>query len=250
MKSKKGIRKVLSMFNILASVQIIKKPMPTGIRRLATISIPFPLNSETQQLVSTTFNSRNSLYFNRLDPKYGAQIDFNYVKNRTLLTTGFENRILQSQGITARWNIVKTLNIQTSYTNGLKANESDFFKTLQYRYTFNDAFADLSYQFKTTLRLSTRYDFSIKKNPTDSVGIQQAQIHKATLNARYNRLGKTSVDATVAYASIVYNDKGYVNAQLEFAMLEGLRNGNNLVWTLAFEQNLTANIQLAITYDG
>ncbi|MBK7149493.1 MAG: hypothetical protein IPH78_11910 [Bacteroidetes bacterium] len=47
---------------------------------------------------------------------------------------------------------MKTLNIQTSYTNGLKANESDFFKTLQYRYTFNDAFADLSYQFKTTLR--------------------------------------------------------------------------------------------------
>jgi hypothetical protein len=249
-KSKKGIRKVLSMFNILASVQIIKKTYADRNKKIGNYFNPFPLSSETQQLVSTTFNSRNSLYFNRLDPKYGAQIDFNYVKNRTLLTTGFENRILQSQGITARWNIVKTLNIQTSYTNGLKANESDFFKTLQYRYTFNDAFADLSYQFKTTLRLSARYDFSIKKNPTDSVGVQQAQIHKATLNARYNRLGKTSVDATVAYASIVYNDKGYVNAQLEFAMLEGLRNGNNLVWTLAFEQNLTANIQLAITYDG
>ncbi len=249
-KTKKGLRKALSMFSLLASVQIIKKTYADRDKKVGNYFNPFPLRSEAQQLVATTFNSRNSLYFNRLDPKYGAQIDVNYVKNRTLLTTGFENRLLQSQGITTRWNLIKTLNLQTAYTYGLKANESDFFKTLQYRFTYHEVYADISYQFKTTLRLSTRYDFALKRNPTDSVGVQQAQIHKTTLNARFNRLGKTSVDATLSYASIAYRDKGYVNAQLEFAMLEGLRNGNNLVWTLAFEQNLTANIQLAITYDG
>lgn len=249
-KTKKGFRKVLSMFSLLASVQIIKKTYADRDKKIGSYFNPFPLTNEQQQLVSTTLNSRNSLYFNRLDPKYGAQIDVNYVTNRTLLTTGFENRLLQSQSILLRWNAVKTLNLQTSYTYGTKANQSDFFKSLQYRFTYHDVFADLSYQFKTTLRISARYDFSTKQNPTDTVGTQSALVHKATLNARYNRLSKTSIDATFSYASILYNDRNLPNAQLEFAMLEGLRNGNNLVWTLNFEQNLTANIQLAITYDG
>ncbi|MBK7149494.1 MAG: hypothetical protein IPH78_11915 [Bacteroidetes bacterium] len=51
--------------------------------------------------MSTTFNSRNSLYFNRLDPKYGAQLDFNYVKTAPCSPPVSKNRILQSQGITA-----------------------------------------------------------------------------------------------------------------------------------------------------
>ena len=33
-------------------------------------------------------------------------------------------------------------------------------------------------------------------------------------------------------------------------MLEGLRNGNNLVWSVGYSQNLTENIQLSLSYDG
>ncbi len=249
-KNKKGIRKVISMFSIFTSVSVTKKTFADKRKNAGEYFNPFPLVKQDSFLVATTMSSRNSLFFNRLDPKYGAQIDFNYSRNRTLLTTGFENRILQSQGIIVRWNVFKQFNAQAAYTNGLKANESDYYNHLQYRFTYNDAQLDVSYQFKTFLRISTKYDFSHKLNPTDTVGNQTAQVHKGTFNLRYNRQEKNTIDATLEYSRIAYNDKGLKNEQLEYAMLEGLRNGNNLVWSVGYAQSLGNNIQLTLSYDG
>jgi len=249
-RNKSGVRKVLALFSVLASVQVSKKTYASRSKKVGDYFNPIPLRAEDEQLVATSFNSRNSLYFNRLEAKYGAQLDVSYSRSRVLLTTGFENRLNQSQGITARWNIYKGLNMQTTYTNGTKANESDFYKSARFKFTYNDLLTDFSYQFKTNLRLTAKYDFSLKVNPTDTVGKQTAQVHRATAQVRYNRLAKTTIEATFSYASIAYKDKGFINQQLQFAMLEGLQNGNNLVWNLGLEQVLTNNIQLSITYEG
>lgn len=249
-KNKTGAKKILAMFNLFVSVQISKKTYAVRSKNVGSYFNPFPFQKDNDQLVATTISSRNTLYFNRMEAKYGAQVDFNYTQTRTLLTTGFENRTLQSQGLLIRWNIVKALNTQWTYTNGTKSNQSDFYTYLKYKFGYNDASANISYQFKAAFRLSLKYDFSFKVNPTDTVGKQTAQVNRLTLEARYNRLSKTTVNATLSYASIAYRDKGYANQQLEYAMLEGLRNGNNLVWTVGLEQNLTANIQLSISYDG
>ena len=83
-----------------------------------------------------------------------------------------------------------------------------------------------------------------------SVGNQTAQTHKVTATIRYNRQSKSTIDASLSYASIKYIDKHYPNQQLEYAMLEGLRNGSNLVWSASYSQNLSANIQLTLIYDG
>jgi len=249
-KNKKGIRGLLARFSVFASVSITKKTFAGRSKKVGDYFNPFPLKKENDQIVSAAVSSRNTLYFNRLEAKYGAQFDFNYARNRTLLTAGFENRLLQSQGVSVRWNIFKSFNTQWVYTNGLKANESDFYSSLKYRFTYNDASADLSYQFKTFLRIGLKYDFSQRVNPTDTVGNQTAQTHKLTFTARYNRQSKSTVDASLSYASIQYNDKNYQNQQLEYAMLDGLRNGNNLVWNASYSQNLTQNIQLSLVYEG
>lgn len=249
-RNAKGAKRIISMFSLFGSVQISKSTFAGKGKKVGNYFNPFPLKKDDEQLVSTAISSRNTLYFNRLEAKYGAQIDFNYAKNRTLLTTGFENRLLQSEAVTLRWNIVKALNAKATYTNGLKANESDFYKTQQFRYTYNDLNADLGYQFKTFLRVNLKYDLSFKVNPTDTVGKQTAQVHRLTAEMRYNRLSKSTITASLSYAAIKYNDKGFANQQLEYAMLEGLRNGNNLVWSVGYEQNLANNIQLSLSYDG
>ncbi|MBL0308226.1 MAG: hypothetical protein IPP77_00550 [Bacteroidetes bacterium] len=249
-KNKKDFRKVIAMFSVFASIQINKKTASARGNKISGIFNPIPLKNEDSSLVSTTISSSNSLYFNRLDPKYGFQIDYNYSRNRTLLTGGYENRYLQSQGILLRWNIFKSFNAQANYTNGLKANQSDFYSNLKYRFRYNDVYTDLSYQFQTFLRVGARYDFSLKVNPNDSVGKQTARVHKLTISGRYNRVNKSMLDVSLSYASIKYMDKGYRNEQLEYAMLEGLRNGSNLVWNLSFSQNLTDNIQITLGYDG
>ena len=249
-KNKGGVRGFVARFSLFGSISITKKTFADKNKKVGDYFNPIPLKKENDQLVSTAVSSRNSLFFNRLDPKYGFQFDFNYARNRTLLTSGYENRVIQSQGITIRWNAFKSFNIQSTYTNGMKSNQSDFYSDLKYRFTYNDANLDLTYQFKTFLRIGLKYDFSMKVNPTDTVGKQTAQQHKLTLQGRYNRQGKNAVEANLSYASIKYIDKNFPNQQLEYAMLEGLRNGNNLVWNLSYSQTLLNNIQLTISYDG
>lgn len=238
------------MFSMLASIQLSKKTFVLRNKNIGEYFNPIPLRGNDEQLVSTAISSRNSLYFNRLEAKYGAQVDFNYNRTRILLTTGIENRFSQSQSILVRWNVFQSFNTQLLYINGTKANESDFYQNLQYRFHYNDINSTFSYQLKNYLRFDLKYDFSLKANPTDTVGKQTAQVHKVSLLVRYNRQNKSTIDGSITYATVLYNDKKYSNPQLEYAMLEGLRNGNNLVWQANFAQNLTQNIQLTIGYDG
>lgn len=249
-QNKTGIRKVLSKFSLFASIQISKKTFADKNKKVGNYFNPIPLKKEDSSIVATTVSSRNSLYFNRLDPKYGAQFDFNYSQGRNYLTGGFENRLAQSEDILVRWNVVKGFNTQVMYTNGVKANQSDFYSDLKYRFTYNDVNTDFSYQFQSFLRLDLKYDLSLKVNPNDSVGKQTAQVNKFTLEGRYNRLKKSTISASLAYATIKYNDKNFPNEQLQYAMLDGLQKGNNLVWNVSFSQNLGANIQLTLAYDG
>jgi hypothetical protein len=249
-KNKKGALKVLSMFSAFASVQISKKTFTSQSKGMGNYFNPFPLKKEADQIVSTALSSRNSLFFNKLDPKYGAQVDFNYTQGKNLLTSGIESREQQSYGILLRWNIVKSLNIQANYTRGFKSNKSDFLRNLQYKYTYNDAKLELIYQLKSTVRFSVKYEPSYKVNPNDSVGNQTALSHQISLETRYNRLNKSTLEVKLSYASINYNDKGYANQQLQYAMLEGLFGGNNLVWGVTFDQKLGNNLVLTLAYDG
>jgi hypothetical protein len=249
-KNKTGIRKLVAMFSALGSIQVSKKTFASPDKKVYQYFNPFPLANEDTSIVATTVSSRNSLYFNRLDPKYGAQFDYNYSRSRTYLTGGFENHLQESEDVIVRWNIIKAFNTQTTYTYGIKGDQSDFYDNLKYRFNFNDILTDLSYQFQTYLRLDLKYEFSYAVNPNDSVGKQTAEIQKFTLESRYNRLKKSNITASLSYADIRYNDKGYTNTQLQYAMLDGLQNGNNLVWTISYSQTLMNNLQLTLTYDG
>ncbi len=249
-KNTKGIRKIVSLFSAFASIQINKKTYVEPNKKVYEYLNPIPLKKEDTSIVATTISSRNSLYFNRLGPKFGMQFDYNYIRARNYLTGGFENNLSEIKDVILRWNVVKAFNTQTTYTNGLKANESAFYAGLKYRFTYNEINTDLSYQFKTFLRLDIKYDFAMKINPTDTVGNQTAQINTFTLEARYNRQKKSTINSSIAYSTIKYNDKNYPNEQLQYAMLNGLQNGNNLVWSISFSQNLINNLQLTVSYDG
>jgi hypothetical protein len=249
-KGKKGIRRIVSMFSALGSIQISKKTYASSDKQFYQYFNPIPLASEDTNIVATTVSSRNSLYFNRLDPKYGAEFDYNYSRSRTYLTGGFENHLQESEDVIVRWNIIKAFNTQTTYTNGIKGDESDFYDNLKYEFSYNDILTDLSYQFQTFLRLDFKYEFNYSVNPNDTVGKQTAEIQKFTLEGRYNRLKKSTITSSLSYATIDYNDKGYTNTQLEYAMLDGLMAGNNLVWSVSYSQTLINNLQLTLSYDG
>ena len=250
LKKPVGFGKVLARLSLFSSIQLTKKVYAGKDVSTGSYFNPFPTSRVDTSIVSLTLNNRNSLYINRLSPKISGQIDVNYSRSRTLLTAGVENRLTRSQGGTIRWNIYKQLNIQSTYTNGIKANESDFYKTQQYNVVYNETNSELSYLFKSQIRIATSYYYGFKENTISEYGGQFAVINQVTLDFKYNRHNKTTVGAKVSYSSIGYNDKAYTNEQAQYAMLEGLKSGNNFVWNVSFEQRLSTSIQLLMSYDG
>lgn len=250
LKDPHGFQKVLAKLSLFSSIQLTKKIYASKDVSTGNYFNPFPTSKMDTSIVSLTMNNRNSLYINRLSPKISGQIDVNYSRSRTLLTAGIENRLTQSEGGTIRWNIVKQLNIQSTYTNGIKANESDFYKTEEYSVSYNETSTELSYLFKSALRIAGSYYFGYKINTLPVYGGQFSSTNQVSLECKYNRHNKTTVGAKVSYSDIAYNDKAYTNDQAQYAMLDGLKNGNNFVWNVSFEQRLSTSIQLLLSYDG
>ncbi|MBK7426608.1 MAG: hypothetical protein IPI60_06080 [Saprospiraceae bacterium] len=63
-----------------------------------------------------------------------------------------------------------------------------------------------------------------------------------------NEGNRFSLRAGCTYSYITFN--GVTNSPLEFAMLEGLKNGNNLLWNIQFEKRMYNNVQLLVSYEG
>lgn len=246
-----GFGKFVSKISLTSNLQLTKKIYANKDVSLGSYFNPFPtgVSSKDTNIVALNMSSRNSLYINRLDPKIGGQFDFNYSRGRTLLTSGIENRLTRTFGPTIRWNIYKQLNIQSSYANGLKANESAFNMTEAYRISYNETNTELSYLFKSQFRLAASYYYGFKANREPVYGGQFAVVNTVSLDFKYNRHNKTTVGAKLAYTSIGYAES-ITNAQAKYAILEGLQNGNNLVWSASFEQRLSGAIQLIMSYDG
>jgi hypothetical protein len=247
-----GFGKMISKLSLTSNLQLTKKIYANKDVALGDYFNPFPTgsNGKDTNIVALNMNSRNSLYINKLDPKWGGQFDVNYTRGRTLLTAGLENRLTRIIGPTIRWNIYKQLNIQTNFFTGLKASESDYDLTEAYRIVSNETTTELSYLFKGAIRLALSYYYGFKSNKEFEYGGQFAVVNTVGLDFKYNRHNKTTVGAKVSYSNIGYSDLAYTNNQAQYAMLEGLENGNNLVWNASFEQRLSSAIQLVMSYDG
>jgi hypothetical protein len=58
----------------------------------------------------------------------------------------------------------------------------------------------------------------------------------------------TAFRLQLTYADVRFD--GDANTPVGFAMLEGLQNGNNALWTVGLDRQLSRSIQLNFSYEG
>jgi hypothetical protein len=248
--SKNFFAKTIKLFSFFTSVQLSKKIYTSLSNRTQDYFSPIQTRQNDTNVVQQSINSRNSIFFNRFSSKINAQIDINYLNTKTLLTSGIENRLISNQTFVIRWNIWKQLLLETNYNRGFKANQSDFFQSQQFKIDFNETKAELSYLYKNMLRVGVNYNFIYRLNNIPLYGGQNTMQHHTGVDLRFSKSGMTTVSTKFTFASVVYNKSSAENAQAEFALLEGLRGGNNYIWNVSVEQKLTSLLQLIVGYDG
>lgn len=241
---KKGFLKFISRFDNQTAFRVDRK---TNNESPETAYNPFIAGISDTTLVSLNSSIRNTVFFNRSNPKYGLDYTYQKVDGKSLLTSGFDSRGLEEHELRLRWNLNRKFTLISYQKVGTKSNNSDYTTGRNYSLDIWSVKPKFSYQPNTAFRVSIVNETSRKENASEFGG-EVAQIIDLGAELRYNKATKASITAAFNYIQISYD--GEVNSALGFEMLNGLKNGTNFTWNVNFQRTLASNLQLSLNYLG
>ncbi|MFN3529550.1 MAG: hypothetical protein ACK417_06475 [Bacteroidia bacterium] len=213
---------------------------------------PFNLQLADTSLVSATGNIRNTLFFDRNNPKFGLDMGYQRNLQRNLLANGTETRESIDRNIRLRWNLLKRLNYEQLLQSGQRVLSADLFVVRNYHIRQYEWEPSLNWTATEKLRAGIKYAFRDKRNqraadvfpgPPETV-----IIHELGAELNYNLLASSSVRITLSNVNNRF--EGDVNSPAGFEMLQGLLPGSNQLWSVSLFRKLSSNLQLNLTYDG
>ncbi|MEQ9186912.1 MAG: hypothetical protein RLP15_04200 [Cryomorphaceae bacterium] len=215
---------------------------------------PFMLDLEDSVLQSTNANVRNIFYFNQSHPIFGADLTYQRLESRNLLTSGFESRQNEKAAVGFRWNFTSILGLEARVEQGIKSSSSDasILNSRNYSIDYLQAEPKLVIQPGTLWRLSFVFNY---KEQVNSLMIEGAETGGERSFARRSGMEftlsspeKGSLFLTGNVIQINYS--GTPGSPVGFEMLEGLQPGLNATWGASYQRTLANNLQVSLSYNG
>jgi hypothetical protein len=242
--NKTGLRKGLTYFSDQASYRVDRK---TTDQHPEEAYNPFLKSVLDTSLVTLNSSFRNSVFFNQSDPVFGLDWNYQDIRGKSLLTTGFESRVNDFNEVRIRWNMNKIFGLITTGRFGEKSNTSQLFQNRDYKLSYLETDPKFIVQPNSRFRISLDYKYTVKKNAAE-LGGESVISHNLGGELKYNILGKGSLLAKLNYIQMNYSGSG--GSAVSYEMLDGLKPGKNATWGLSYQRTLSNNIQVNINYDG
>lgn len=238
----KGLEGFIGRFSAQSNLQLNRKAFDD-----ASIDVYNPLSSIADSLlVSTASYWVNTLYFNRSSAVFG--FDYTYISNYTkqVITVGPERRGKNEHKITLRYRPAKSITINGTLYNGIKQYAADAFASRDYYIPYLTYEPKLTYNSAgSVFRGSATFQFTEGRN---TEGGELVNSISGTLDVRYSQVGKSTVLLKFSYVQIDFS--GDADSPVGYAMLDGLQNGNNMLWSVNFDRKLSQVVQLTAGYEG
>tara|TARA_B100000963_G_scaffold359569_1_gene387250 strand:+ start:587 stop:4027 length:3441 start_codon:yes stop_codon:yes gene_type:complete len=244
LKSRSKINSFINKFNTQTAIRSEKK---TSTFNFSELINPFKNNIGDTLLQSLSNSIRNSIFFNRSDPKFGVEYTFQQFNSKLLLLNGFDSREKTSNELKLRWNLNKFLSLTANTENTLKYNSSDYAPTRNFLLSIAKYQSKFAYQPSTKFRVSISGCYSEKQNQIEYGG-EEAYLTDLGIELRYNQLKKGSFTGNLNLININY--LGENNTSVAFEMLEALQPGRNSTWTIYYQRTMANNLQLTLNYNG
>lgn len=240
-----GVKKLLSKFSNNTSWSADSKTTDSD---LETRLLAFATSDLGTALISEKNLLRSTLFFNRTNPVYG--IDFTYTNNtsKQLLINGFESRDIEEFHSNIRFNLSRQYSINLRSSRSSKEVQSDFIVDRNYFLNSYEMNPQISWQPSDNMRITVQYSLEDKRNVLTSESTEKAVLNEWVGELRLNKAVKSSINAQFRYINIDFN--GEENSQVGYDMLEALRPGTNLTWTLNWQQKVTKGLQINLSYNG
>ena len=239
----RGLPKFLSRFNLQTSMQKSKKSIARGDFEFN----PFKYDILDTALLTLNTSLLNTLSFNRFSNKWG--VDLSNVQNtgKALLTYGYESRKLNDWIAKIRWGLSNVFTLDVTNRKGLNGLYTPNFANRNYELDIYSTEPRLSYVQGTTFRLQTSYKLETKKNK-ELYGGERSVSNSLNVEAKYNVLQNSSINAKFTYNNISYHDA--TNTTVSYIILDGLLPGSNFLWSVDFTKRLFGNVELNFQYEG
>ncbi|MEP6794305.1 MAG: hypothetical protein ABJB16_08270, partial [Saprospiraceae bacterium] len=206
---------------------------------------PFFQQYADTSILSFSNTWRNILYWNRSSTLYDFQTGYIRQQSQTLQTSGFEMREIQD--LTFRWRVSlrKKMDIVINARKGMRGSRSQNFAERNYDLSQYDMSSELNVIIKEKFRLTGLYQFLSQENMG---GNEEFSSHKLSVESVWRRSSISDIRGQVSLVQINYTSSG--NSAIDFAILQGLQNGSNLLWSFQFNTRLNTSLILTIQYNG
>ena len=210
--------------------------------------LPFITKIDTSQLLSAQESFRTNLFLNRNDPRFGLTLGYLNRTRKTLYANGFEGRVDEEYSSTVRWNVKR----QYQFTiNGIWANRfnsSDYLEGRNYQITETKAGPSIAWQPKPTFRITTSYNYVLSEHVGDEAFSEKANTNEMIAELRAGSASKYMLNAQVKYSKIYF--EGDEQTAVGYELLKGLKPGDNISWSLGWQQRLVNGLQIQLYYQG
>jgi hypothetical protein len=242
--NKAGLKKFIAKWNNQTALRLDRKT--TALDAVDFLN-PFTLNISDSNLISIASTIRNTLFFNRADPTFGFDVNYQNNQNKSYLTNGFDTRDKEEKGANIRWNWNRFWGMTVGYSFGDKGYTSDFFSENNYRFHFDEIKPKIIYQATQNLRATALFSYFVGNN-REEYGDQKGENTEVGAELRYNVAKQGVINSKISLYKVSFN--GDLSSPLGYDMLQGLSAGDNYVWNINYQQRLANNLQITISYDG
>ncbi|MFC4870143.1 hypothetical protein [Negadavirga shengliensis] len=244
-RKEKGWRKWFSRFSNNTGWNVEKKI--TAGDFFSRVS-PLAGGIANEDLISVRQTFRSSLFFNRSSPKFGFDLSMFNSQHKQLLTGGYEHLLQEDWRLNTRYNFSQYLNTVVLWNKGLRQSASDFLDNRNYRINQQIIGPEVNIQPSSFFRTSLQYHLTRKRNLANEEFDEKASLHEASINIRYAKAIKTTLNTHLRYTYIDYN--GTVNSPTGYEMLQALTPGNNYIWSVNWLQKIGEGLQMNMIYEG
>ena len=240
-QKKNGLKLFLTRFSALV---VYRTDRRTSSNDAALYLNPFIFNVNDILLLSSNESLRGTLYINRNNPTWSADINRINGQSKNLLVNGFETRKNDETTLNTRMNFNRNYGAVIQLINGKRAYYSQILKTRNYNYTFYSAEPQLQFTSKNN-NLGAALIGKYYLATTDTLTSKNLE---AGFELRLSKAAKGSFTGNFRLVNINFN--GDAASPLGYELMKGLLPGKNYTWNVVYQQRISSNIQMDLSYDG
>lgn len=240
-QNEKGFKKFASYFYNQTSFIMDRKVKSEGERLELN-----PFASSEENILGLNSSFRNSLFYNRGKQKHSVTYSYLVNKGKNLLSVGSQTVTNNSHQLQYTHLYQKSW-LFNFFTKTIKTDlVSEDFVEKNYNLKGYQIAPKISYLFSKNTSLDFFYEFQNKENQIGNL----ETLHQNRLGTSFSYAGEKKVTVNGEFSFYENKFDGNEFSSVGFQMLEGLQAGQNLVWKLLLQKNITQFLDVNLNYQG